>query len=158
MRALLIILASFLLSVAPFTTHAQQQQNEEEPTREQVAQMEAELLALCTGITDISNAGVRTMAIAHCSGKVRGFIDGHVMTVALLRSGNPVFQTLSPLWCVSPRVPAIELYHNTLAWMVAENEAYEQLKGKTSGKEQTFAFVMLASLRMGYPCGQSTQF
>lgn len=44
----------------------------------------------------ITDTSTYNLAVANCLGRVRGFVDGHILTMEMLDND------LRPLWCVSP--------------------------------------------------------
>jgi hypothetical protein len=104
---------------------------------------ELRFLELCTGVSIVSR-GSQDIAYANCLGRVRGFIDGHAMTVV----ANP---DIEPLWCVNQMQPDIEVYNEIVDWVVKNPVKYKSIAAAAPPATASM-MVAIAAAHERFPC------
>lgn len=109
-----------------------------------------DFIGACSGM-DVSNPEVHLVALSECMGRVRGFVDGHMMTVAMnqmagVRSVN--------LWCMASSKTSDQLLTNIMDWADANPEDYTNIRSKMDDENGATA-VMIRALHATYPCVNS---
>ena len=109
-----------------------------------------DFIGVCSGM-DMSNAEVHVVALSECMGRVRGFVDGHHLTVAM----NQMAGTKSvKLWCMPNKVSSDQLLTNVMDWADANPDDYVDIRSKMDDSNSATAIVIRA-LRITYPCVNS---
>ena len=112
--------------------------------------MSKDFIGTCSGM-DVSNPDVHLVALSECMGRVRGFVDGHTMTVAMNRLAGAKSITL---WCMPTKVSSDQLLTNIMDWVDANPEDYNDVRSKMDDNNSATA-VMIRALRTTYPCVNS---
>ncbi len=111
-----------------------------------------DFVGVCSGI-DMTNPEVHLIAVSECMGRVRGFVDGHDLTVAMIQmaSGN---KRSNALWCMPTNVTSDQLLSDVMDWADRNPSAYVEVRSKMDDNNSATA-VMIRALRETYPCANS---
>lgn len=112
--------------------------------------MSKDFIGACSGM-DVSNPDVHLVALSECMGRVRGFVDGHMMTVAMNQLAGA--KSIN-LWCMPTKVSSDQLLTNIMDWVDANPEDYTDVRSKMDDNNGATA-VMIRALRTTYPCVNS---
>lgn len=109
-----------------------------------------DFIGACSGM-DMSNVEVHVVALSECMGRVRGFVDGHHLTVAM----NQLVGVKSVnLWCMPLKTSSDQLLTNMMDWVDANPSEYAVIRSKV-GDDNSATAVMIQALRTTYPCVNS---
>lgn len=100
-------------------------------------------LSLCSGL-DASVEAIRTIALANCLGRTRGFIDGHQLTVKMMPS-------MKPMWCVKQNVTDSQLLDTIMTWYTQHPTSVKKITDDLDGINAATAVMMVAASAT-YPC------
>jgi len=87
-------------------------------------------------------------------GRVRGYADGHAMTIRLMQLAakeQSVPAILEPLWCVPATVTDRDLLKGVVEWTETHPVAFKKLATKYPGTTGSLA-VITEALRTQYQC------
>lgn len=107
-----------------------------------------QFLSLCSGLEDMTNETVQLVAVASCLARVRGFVDGHQVTV---RMQKPGVSAIPALWCVDADVTDKELLDSVLQWVDSNPSDYAKIIAAMPGTTAALA-VTTKAVHDAYPC------
>ncbi len=109
-----------------------------------------DFIGVCSGM-DLTSPEVHIVALSECMGRVRGFVDGHNMTVAM----NQMAGAKSiKLWCMPTQVTTDQLLTNVMDWADSNPDDYVDIRASMDDANSATAIVIRA-LRTTYPCVNS---
>lgn len=109
-----------------------------------------DFIGVCSGM-DMSNDEVVLIALSECMGRVRGFVDGHHMTVAVNRMAGAKSVNL---WCMPAKVSSDQLLTTIMDWADANPDDYVDVRAQMDDNNSATA-IMIRALRSAYPCVNS---
>lgn len=109
-----------------------------------------DFIGACSGM-DVSNPEVHLLALSECMGRVRGFVDGHAVTVAM---NNHVGVQSVNMWCMPAKTSTDKLLTDIMDWADANPQAYTNIRAKMNNSNGATAIIIKA-LRTTYPCANS---
>jgi hypothetical protein len=110
-------------------------------------------LNACSGVT-ITSANSQLVAYTNCMGRIRGYSDGHMLTVAL---HNEIFKTdkVKPMWCVPSSQTDGEVIQSVLGWIDANPAVYTSNNTQYTGLSGAYANITRALVDQ-YGCKSPT--
>lgn len=107
-----------------------------------------QFLSLCSGLEDMTNETVQLVAVASCLARVRGFVDGHQVTIRMQKPGA---NTIHALWCVDATVTDKEVLDSVMSWVDANPADYKKIIDAMPGTTAALAITTKA-VHDAYPC------
>lgn len=107
-----------------------------------------QFLSLCSGLEDMTNETVQLVAVASCLARVRGFVDGHQVTI---RMQKPGVNAIPALWCVDSDITDKELLDSVLTWVDTNSGDYKKIIEAMPGTTAALA-VTTKAVHDAYPC------
>ena len=109
-----------------------------------------DFVGVCSGM-DISDAEVHLIAVSECMGRVRGFVDGHHLTVAMNRMAGAKSVNL---WCMPDKLTSGQLLTEVMDWADTHPDEYVKIRTNVDDNNSATA-VMIEALHTAYPCVNS---
>lgn len=105
-------------------------------------------LEMCTGIT-IKDEAVRLIAVSNCLGRIRGFADGHLMTVRLAdASGKDGLQ----LFCIDEKQTDRQVYEAVAGWVAMNPVRFDEIAIQYQSPATAAMAINVAALHAAFPC------
>jgi hypothetical protein len=127
-RALIAVVAALLCG----TAHADNQQ---------------QFLGLCTGLT-ARDSDTLLLERLSCMARIRGYADGHTMTVQFAASRG---KYVPKLWCIPPTTTDQQVLSNVLGWVDRNPKQFTELTTKYPNITGAMAVITVA-LHRQYEC------
>lgn len=116
---------------------------------------DVKFLEMCSGLSldpkshSSDSETIGLIAVANCLGRIRGYVDGHQLTITMqVRAGK---STMTPLWCVNPSVTDKELMDSIFSWSEAHSDEFDQITTQYNGSTASVG-IMLRAISTQYPC------
>lgn len=118
-----------------------------------VMSMPKEFITMCTN-ADVETSSTLVIAYVNCMGRVRGYVDGHQMTIDLQYTVHEQYSkllVLDPLWCIPTTVTDRELLFSVVDWTNSNHKDFKALAKRYPGGAGVSA-VITKALSTKYPC------
>ena len=106
-------------------------------------------LELCTGIT-VKDDGVRLIAVSNCLGRIRGFADGHLMTVRLANASGK--DEGLQLFCIDEKKTDRQVYEAVAGWVAKNPARFDEIVAQYESSATAAMAVNVAALHAAFPC------
>lgn len=106
-------------------------------------------IGMCSGMA-MDDPDVQLVAVAGCMGRVRGFVDGHDMTISMGQiagRGNDI----PHMWCVTAATTTNQLMTDIMDWVEAHPKEYRGIID-TVGDADAAMVITVKALHAAYPC------
>lgn len=103
---------------------------------------------------NMTDPKVRMYAVSECVGRIRGFVDGHNITVAVAAraAGNQGAKAVR-LFCVGPNVETEKLVAAVMDW--AGDHVSEYTRVMAADPQDGATIIMIKALHDTYPCANT---
>jgi len=102
-----------------------------------------QFIALCSGL-DVSDEAVKLLGLSNCLGRLRGFVDGHQLTVQLMKSKDR-------MWCVDADVKDKEVFDAVIDWAVENPKQVSEITRDFEGINAATA-IAIRAIHHKFPC------
>lgn len=106
-------------------------------------------LEMCTGIS-IKDESVRVIAVSNCLGRIRGFADGHLMTVRLANAAGK--DDGLQLFCIDEKKTDRQVYEAVAGWVAKNPTRFDTIAAQYESSATAAMAINVAALHAAFPC------
>lgn len=111
-----------------------------------------DFIGVCSGM-DLTHPDVHVVALSECMGRVRGFVDGHNLTIAIVQITDNS-KRANTMWCMPTQVSTGQLLTDIMDWVDQNPNEYVKIRSNVDDDNSATA-VMIQALRTTYPCANT---